>query len=264
MTPEERQLLSTLADRVRNTPAQQKDPEAEQFLLQLTRERPDAVYILAQTVIMQDFALRNAEGQIAELQRQLKEMQEPAPQSSGSFLGGLFGGGSSRPEPRPAPPSGSVPRVDPWTRPEPGEPPAYSPPPPPQPGYGGYGGGYGPQPATGPVMQPSQTGGFLRNAAATAAGVAGGALLFQGINSLFSGHHSGSLPGWNPSAAAPNESLSETTVVNNYYDQPGDAGAGPQNADYSPDDAGGYQEADYDTGEPDDTDFGGGNDDNWV
>ena len=41
-------------------------------------------------------------------------------------------------------------------------------------------------------MQPSQTGDFLRGAATTAAGVAGGALLFQGINSLFSGH--GGLP----------------------------------------------------------------------
>ena len=34
-------------------------------------------------------------------------------------------------------------------------------------------------------------GGFLRNAAATAAGVAGGALLFQGISSLFGGHNAG-------------------------------------------------------------------------
>ena len=41
MTPEERQLLSALAERVRNVPPQQKDPEAEQFIHQLVMERPD-------------------------------------------------------------------------------------------------------------------------------------------------------------------------------------------------------------------------------
>ena len=64
MTPEERQLLSTLAQRVKNVPPQQKDPEAEQFIRQLVMERPDTHYVLAQTVIMQDFALRNAQSQI--------------------------------------------------------------------------------------------------------------------------------------------------------------------------------------------------------
>ncbi len=36
-------------------------------------ERPDTAYVLAQTVIMQDFALRNAKSQIEDLQRQLSE-----------------------------------------------------------------------------------------------------------------------------------------------------------------------------------------------
>ena len=61
MTPEERQLLSGLADRVKNTPVQQRDYEADQFLRQLAQEVPDTAYILAQTVIMQDFARRAAE-----------------------------------------------------------------------------------------------------------------------------------------------------------------------------------------------------------
>ena len=90
MTPEERQLLSALAQRVKSVPPQQKDPEAEQFIRQLALERPDTAYVLAQTVIMQDFALRNAQSQIDDLQRQLSE--GPPPQErSGSFLGGLFG-----------------------------------------------------------------------------------------------------------------------------------------------------------------------------
>ena len=92
-------------------------------------------------------------------------------------------------------------------------------------------------------MQPSQTGDFLRGAASTALGVAGGALLFQGVSSLFSGNHglaTTALSGINP-----NDSLSETTINNYYDDRGGDRDQG-------------YQEADYGG---DDTDFGGGGDD---
>jgi uncharacterized protein len=215
MTPEERQLLSALAQRIKNVPPQQKDPEAEQFIRQLVMERPDTPYVLAQTVIMQDFALRNAQSQIEELQRQLSEMAPPAQERPGSFLGGLFG---RSPSPQPSTSSsGSVPRVNPWGN-------ADTPPP----GYGAAPGqGYGPPPQ-GPVMQPAQTGSFLRGAASTAVGVAGGALLFQGINSLFSGHH-----GFSTSALAgvnPQDSLSEKTI-----EGPGGAGGGLQQADFGGD-----------------------------
>ena len=241
MTPEERQLLSALAQRVKNVPPQQKDPEAEQFIRQLVMERPDTPYVLAQTVIMQDFALRNAQSQIEELQRQMSEMAPPAQERPGSFLGGLFG---RSPSPQPSTSSsGSVPRVNPWGQPDA-----------PPPGYGsgpGYGYGQPPQQPQGPVMQPSQTGNFLRGAASTAAGVAGGALLFQGISSLFSGHQgfaSSALSGINPQ-----DSLSEKTIVNNYYDErPGGRdNDGLQQADF------GGDAADF----GDDADFGGGGDD---
>ena len=240
MTPEERQLLSALAQRVTNVPPQQTDPEAEQFIRQLVIQRPDTPYVLAQTVIMQDFALRNAQSQIEELQRQLSQMAPPAQERPGSFLGGLFG---RSPSPQPSTSSsGSVPRVNPWGNPDtpppgygagPGQGQAYGAPP---------GQGYG-APPQGPVMQPAQTGSFLRGAASTAVGVAGGALLFQGINSLFSGHH-----GFSNSALAgvnPQESLSEKTIAHN------DEGSGGlQQADF------GGDAADF----GDDADFGGDDD----
>jgi hypothetical protein len=242
MTPEERQLLSALAQRVTNVPPQQTDPEAEQFIRQLVMQRPDTPYVLAQTVIMQDFALRNAQSQIEELQRQLSHMAPPAQERPGSFLGGLFG---RSPSPQPSTSSsGSVPRVNPWGNPDA---------PPPGHGYGagpgqGYGAapgqGYG-APPQGPVMQPAQTGSFLRGAASTAVGVAGGALLFQGINSLFSGHH-----GFSNSALAgvnPQDSLSEKTIANTSYDE---GGGGLQQADF------GGDAADF----GDDADFGGDDD----
>ena len=226
MTPEERQLLSALAQRVSNVPPQQTDPEAEQFIRQLVMQRPDTPYVLAQTVIMQDFALRNAQSQIEELQRQFSEMAPPAQERPGSFLGGLFG---RSPSPQPSTSSsGSVPRVNPWGNPDM-----------PPPGYGAAPGqGYRPPPQ-GPVMQPAQTGSFLRGAASTAVGVAGGAMLFQGINSLFSGHH-----GFSNSALAgvnPQESLSEKTIAHN----PSDEGGGFQQADFGGDSADFGDEADF-------------------
>jgi uncharacterized protein len=211
MTPEERQLLSALADRVRNVPDQQKDPEAEQLLRDLVRQRPDTVYVLAQTVIMQDFALQNAQAQIEDLQRQAA----PPPQQSGGFLGGLFG----RSSPSPQPPSGSVPRVNPWGGGRQDTPP---------PGYGNQGYGY-PQQA-GPATQQPQSGGFLRSAATTAVGVAGGALLFQGVSSMFGG--GSALAGTHPTGG-----LTENSGQR--------------------DDYGGVQEADYSGG---DMDFGGDDD----
>jgi hypothetical protein len=97
-------------------------------------------------------------------------------------------------------------------------------------------------------MQPSQTSGFLRNAATTAAGVAGGALLFQGINSLFSGHHGGLLGG-DLSSVKPADSLSAATAASPHH---GDTDRS-QDSDMQDSD----MDADYgDDG--DDGDFGGG------
>jgi len=67
-------------------------------------------------------------------------------------------------------------------------------------------------------------GGFLRSAAATAAGIAGGALLFQGIQSMF-GH--GALSG------VPQQAGLSETVINNYYGSDTPA-ADYQSAGYDP------------------------------
>ena len=76
-----------------------------------------------------------------------------------------------------------------------------------------------PQPRSG--LLSSGTGSFLGSAAATAAGVAGGAFLFQGLEDLF-GHHGGGFLGQD----APSEV--ENVTVNNYD---GDG----QNADFDQD-----------------------------
>jgi hypothetical protein len=78
----------------------------------------------------------------------------------------------------------------------------------------------------GPLTAPSATSGFLRQAATTAAGIAGGALLFEGIQSLFGHQAYGGAYGGMLGGVPMQPGLSET-VINNYY---GDQGGGRDDA----------------------------------
>lgn len=255
MTPQERDLITTLLQRLKDTArsGQPKDPEADALIRQSMRDTPDAPYYLVQTVLIQDLSLHQAQNQIAELEQQLADAR--AQKSSGtSFLGGLFGSH----EPAPPPPAQSS---GPWSRgPQVAGPPPQAggyPQQPPQAGYAqqGYpqqGGGM-----MGGGMMGGGGGGFLRSAAATAAGIAGGALLFQGISSLFGHGYANSL------GASMTPGLGET-VVNNYYgDSSGGDYGGGGDAGYSGGgdyggggDAGNSGGGDYGGG-----DYGGGGDD---
>jgi uncharacterized protein len=213
MTPQEKDLITTLLQRLQGTAGQAKDAEAETLIRQAVAQQPDAPYYLVQTVLIQDLSLHNAQNRIAELEQQVTEAQA-RPAATGGFLGGLFG--RSAP---PAPAPTSVPQAGPWTRAPQvaaAPPPGYG-----QPQYAPQ--GYGP-PAGSGVMgaMGAGGGGFLRQAATTAAGVAGGALLFEGISSLF-GHQAGAgFLGGQPMTPGLGE-----TVVNNYY------GGDPGSQDFS-------------------------------
>jgi len=251
MTPQERDLITTLLTRLKSAGAagQQKDAEADALIRQAVREQPDMPYYLVQTVLIQDLSLNQAQSRIAELEQQLAEAKSQ--KSSGtSFLGGLFG--RSEPPPQQEQPSG------PWSRgPQVAPQQQYNPGPGPGPGYAqqGYGQnpGYPPQGYAQPQaggMLGGGGGGFLRSAAATAAGVAGGALLFQGISSMFGHGYANSLY----SGGGANPGLGET-VINNYY---GDNAPG---GDYGGGDYGSGSDPGYTGGGPDyggDGDYGGG------
>ena len=250
MTPQEQNLLTTLLARLKSTASQPKDPEADALIRQAMAEQPDAPYFLAQTVLIQDLSLHNAQNRMAELEQQLTDLQQQvARPAATSFLGGLFG---SRQPASPAPGPGGVPAAGPWTRaPQvaaalPAQPWGQ----PAQPG--GYGQPMGGQPmgASGGLMGGGMGGGggFLRSAAATAAGIAGGALLFQGIELLFGQHASAGILG----GQAMTPGLGES-VVNNYYGS--DAGSGGQDQDFSGGDAGSGNQ-DYASNQ----DFSGGSD----
>ena len=71
------------------------------------------------------------------------------------------------------------------------------------------------------VRRASGGGSFLRSAATTAAGVAAGALAFQGIESLMHGFGNASgFGGYGGSGFGEFGGRPEETIINNYYDSP--------------------------------------------
>ena len=206
MTPEERQMISGLFDRIRGAANGPKDREAEAFIEDAMRNTPSAGYVLAQTVLVQQQALEAAARHISDLEAQAKEAP---PQQETSFLGNirrsLFGGGPSQPQQLQARPYDAR-----GYERDPGPPPGYQPqrpgyaPPPPQ-----QGGPWGAPP-------PAQGGGFLHGALQTATGVAGGVLLGNALGGLFGGHSGGGSGLFGGTAVAqPRDTVNET--VNNYY-----------------------------------------------
>jgi hypothetical protein len=203
LTPQEEQLLNSLVDRVNQTELQEKDPDAEALLNQKLGGNPDALYMLAQTVLVQNIALDQAKAQVSQLQQQLQQAQQRTqPAHTTSFLGRLLGEHDTPPQqPAPAPPYQPVPQYAPQQQ-------SYAQPPYAQPQYQQV--QY--VPAGG---QPS----FLRGAMQTAAGVAAGALAFEGVESIlhgFGGHGGYGMGGFGMGGRP------EEIINNNYY-----GGSGP-------------------------------------
>src|SRR5246500_716794 len=172
MTPQEQELVNELLDRLAKLEANPRDLDAERTIADGLRRAPHAVYALVQTALVQDEALKRANARIEELQAQFGGGQQD--QQQGSFLDSVRETVLGRREQR-----GSVPSVrSPATQTAP-----MVPPPP----YGPEA-GYLPQMPMGPAF--GSGGSFLGTAASTAAGVIGGALLMDGIRSMF-GHHLG-------------------------------------------------------------------------
>ena len=205
MTSQERQLLESLTTRIAGTSVSPKDPEADALIRQKLGSLPDALYILTQTVLIQEMALNQANDRLHQLQQQIDSHQGQENAAPTSFLGRLFGtGASSRPLPSQS------------------QPPSYAPPPP------AYASQYDPPQYAAPQYAASNQGSsFLRSAAMTATGVAAGALAFEGIESLF-GHHSG----FGGNSFSGGDFLGgggqSETIVNNYYDEPGAGGGRDQ------------------------------------
>jgi uncharacterized protein len=180
MTPQERQLVDDLFDRLSKMENAPRDAQATAAIAEGLRKAPSAVYALVQTVLVQDEALRRANDRIQELEAS----DAPRQEQSGGFLdtmrGAIFGQNQTR---------GSVPNVPP---PETGSRPVWNSGQAMQ--QAGYPGRYD-QPSYGQPYggaQPGAGGGsFLGTAAAAAAGVVGGSLLLNSIRSMMGGSHQG-------------------------------------------------------------------------
>ncbi len=93
MTPQERELLSTFLQQLKQTQAGLKDSEAEALIREACALQPDAAYLLVQRTMGLDFAVQAAQAQIDKLQAQTDKLQaelEPlrasAKPASSSFL----------------------------------------------------------------------------------------------------------------------------------------------------------------------------------
>jgi len=152
MTPQERQMLAELFERIRTAAGNPRDGEAEAFIAEAAREQPYAPYVLAQTALLQRQALDAAAQRIQELEARLAP-EATAPSFLGDLGHSLLGAGPdhepSADQPPPRAPAG------PWGAP--------------------------------PVVAPG--GGFLAGVMSTATGVAGGMLAANAIEHLLLGGH---------------------------------------------------------------------------
>jgi hypothetical protein len=187
MTPQERDLVAALFDRLAGLESQPRDAEAERLITQGLTSAPHAIYPLVQTVLLQEEALKRANARIEELEAKgSAEPQAPA----GGFLDNMRGALFGRATAGPGDTRGSVPSVrlgGVWNTGQAGAaaaPPAF-------------------QPGPGPAMAgPMGGGSFLGTAAAAAVGTIGGSLLFSGIRNLMGGGHPAAFGNYNDPLAA--------------------------------------------------------------
>jgi hypothetical protein len=200
MTPQERQLIDQLFERLASLENNPRDSGAVQAINEGLERAPNALYPMVQTVLVQDEALKRADARIRELEAELGINQEQ-PQQQGGFLDNMRDALLGRREQQ-----GSVPNVRPggsnasggsasggsaWGNSVSGGAPMQ------QPGqWGGQPGG--PQPggsqwagAPQQGMPGSGGGSFLGTAAAGVAGVVGGALLMNSMRGMFGGSQGG-------------------------------------------------------------------------
>ena len=217
MQSQERDLIAGLFGRLQQFESQPRDPEAEALIKDFVARQPAAPYLLVQTVLVQEQALKAAQERIAEL-----EAKAGAAPAAAGFLG-------------------SAPKIGPW----------------------------GSQSAGAPRRRRRcrrhvrrcrppwrrsrrAAAASCARAMATAAGVAGGALLFEGIRSLMGSNPGpfGSAAAAQPSPLLPPDSLPAT---------PSQDQAMADDSGMSQDD----QVEDYDTASDDRT-SGGSDDDSWA
>lgn len=182
MNSEEQILIDGLFSRLQQAEKDSapRDAQAEARIKEHLAKQPAAGYFMAQAILVQEAAIKRLGEQNTQLTQQIEQLQAQlqqsrsqasAPSGGGGFLSSIFGGSNrdSRPASAPASSGGG------WR--EPARPSFNAPT---QQGFGAAPGNY-----AAPPQQAPAAGSFLGGALKTAAGVAGGVMLAQGISSLF-------------------------------------------------------------------------------
>jgi len=182
MNSEEQTLIDGLFSRLQQAEKDSapRDAQAEARIKEHLANQPAAGYFMAQAILVQEAAIKRLDEQNRQLTQQVEQLQAElqqsrnqasAPSGGGGFLSSIFGGSPRDSRPAAAPPaSGGG-----WR--EPARPSFNAPA---QQGFGAAPGNYG-----APQQQAPAASSFLGGALKTAAGVAGGVMLAQGISSLF-------------------------------------------------------------------------------
>ncbi|AJC15463.1 DUF2076 domain-containing protein [Pandoraea sputorum] len=251
MDSQEMQTLQSFLTQLTQAQAGVKDAQAEALIADAVRRQPDAAYLLVQRALLLDHALVSARAQISTLQSQLQAAQGGA---HDSFLGGANAWGNGGAAGNGAGTTGSM----------------------------GNGGPVGYNPNAAPASYPAQmqaptqvasqpqapaqrsgwlsdgARGTLGSIATTAAGVAGGAFLFQGIESLFHRNGGGGFFGQPAmgglgSGMMPSETIVNNTIYENGNGNGNGSGSGSDNfLDTSNSDFSNIDDSLTDTGDYDD------------
>ena len=175
MTPQERELITTFLEQMKQTRAGQKDPEAEALIAAAVASQPDAAYLLVQRAVGLDYALQAAKADLVKVQAELEQARAAGGNSGGAFMeqGGSWGrSGKIAPMASEAPVAGAPAQA------------AFTP------AFSSASVARPQAAAAAPAPAPAQGsawGGMLGTVATTAAGVVAGSFLFQGIQGLM--HH---------------------------------------------------------------------------
>ncbi|MCL9783518.1 DUF2076 domain-containing protein [Vibrio sp. S4M6] len=170
MNADEKALIENLAQRLQQAQLSDIDTDAEKLIQKLMSNQPRSMYLLTQAVLLQEQALKASQEKIQQLEQEVQQASS-SPKKSG-FLSGLFGGTSQSTNRSSTSGFGNG-------------------------GFGqqsmvnnGYSSAYS-QPqnnySQAQNFRPSRGSSFMGQAASTALGVAGGALLFEGVSHMLGG-----------------------------------------------------------------------------
>ncbi|KPA51887.1 ABC transporter substrate-binding protein [Photobacterium leiognathi subsp. mandapamensis] len=99
MTPQEKDLIQSVATKLKQSPESKKDADAEKFIADEIASQPDAIYKLTQAVLVQEMALKQLKEKNDYLEKNAEYYKE---ESNRGSLSRMFGG--SRPAPQPPQP----------------------------------------------------------------------------------------------------------------------------------------------------------------